>query len=84
MLIPPNEVYIRVYNVEIVKITKMAIYSNVTALINQLSDHERCWNFSSMEVGTCFTVFLEIYNQTKYISELEEKDMKKSFQYQHN
>ena len=57
MLISPNEVYIRVYNVEIVTITKMAIYSDVTALINQLNDHERCWSFSSMEVGTCFTVF---------------------------
>ena len=35
----------------------MAINSDVTALINQLNNHERCWNFSSMEVGTCFTVF---------------------------
>ena len=56
MLIPPNEAYIKVYNVEIVTITKMAIYSNVTALINQLNAGDRCWNFSSMEVGTCFTM----------------------------
>ena len=56
MLIPPNEAYIRVYNVEIVTITTMAIYSDITTLINQLNDGDKCWSFSTMEIGICFTV----------------------------
>ena len=56
MLIPPKEVYIKVCNIDIVTISKMAIYNNVSTLIDQLNTGDRCWSFSSMNVGTCFTI----------------------------
>ena len=33
------------------------MYSDVTTLVNQLNNGDKCWSFSNMEIGTCFTVF---------------------------
>ena len=34
----------------------MAVFRDITALIQQLNAGDRCWNFSSMEISTCFTI----------------------------
>ena len=34
----------------------MEVFGDITTLIDQLNDVDRCWNFSSMEIGTCFTI----------------------------
>ena len=79
MLIPPKEVYIKVYNIEIVTITKMAIYNNVSTLIDQLNAGDRCWNFSSMDVGTCFTMSIDDLQANRILIKIIGEGYEKSF-----
>ena len=78
MLIPPKEVYIKVCNIDIVTISKMAIYNNVSTLIDQLNTGDRCWSFSSMNVGTCFTIS-DYLNENRIIIMIIGEEYEKSF-----
>ena len=83
MLIPSKEVYIKVCNIDIVTISKMAIYNNVSTLnvstlINQLNAGDRCVSFSSMNVGTCFTIS-DYLNENRIIIMIIGEEYEKSF-----
>ena len=79
MLIPSNEMYIRVYNVQIITITIMAMYSDITTLVNQLNNGDKCWNFSNMEIGTCFTVAFRDIESGKIHIKVRGETMEKKF-----
>ena len=57
----------------------MAVFTDITTLIKKLNAGDKCWNFTIMKIGTCFTIKCMIYMQTKFLSKLEEKQWKKTF-----
>ena len=79
MFILPHETYIKDYNVEIFTITTMAIYSDITTLINKLNDGDKCWSFSNMEIGTCFTVLFRDMQSNKVNIKVRGETMTKTF-----
>ena len=57
----------------------MAIYSDITTLINQLNAGDKCWSFSSMEIGTCFTVNINDLQSNKILIKVRGETMEKTF-----
>ena len=57
----------------------MAMYSDVTTLVNQLNNGDRCWSFSNMEIGTCFTVFFRDIQSNKVHIKVRGETMEKTF-----
>ena len=57
----------------------MAMYSDVTTLVNQLNNGDKCWNFSNMEIGTCFTVVFRDIQSNKVHIKVRGEKIEKTF-----
>ena len=57
----------------------MEVFGDITTLINQLNDGDRCWNFSSMEIGTCFTIRIFDLHANRVLINVRGETIKKSY-----
>ena len=57
----------------------MAIYSDITTLINQLNNGDKCWSFSSMEISECFTVNINDLQSNTILIKVRGETMEKTF-----
>ena len=57
----------------------MAAFRDITTLIDQLNDGDRCWNFSSMEIGTCFTMRIFDLHANRILINVRGETIEKTF-----
>ena len=57
----------------------MAVYTDITTFIQKLNAGEKCCNFSSMEIGTCFTIKMHDLHANKILIKLRGETIEKNF-----
>ena len=57
----------------------MAVFRDITTLIDQLNVGDRCWNFSSMEIGTCFTMSIYDLHANRILINVRGETIEKTF-----
>ena len=57
----------------------MEVFGDITTLIDQLNDGDRCWNFSSMEIGTGFTLRIFYLHANRVLINVRGETIEKSY-----
>ena len=57
----------------------MEVFGDITALIDQLNDVDRRWSFSSMEIGTCFTIRILDLHANRVLINVKGETTEKSY-----